>query len=179
VIHRRLAAVLLAALILLLGTAAPARAHATVVLTVHHDGRGAVSVDVAWSDGHPVIEAVAGTLIAVSSAGAQVGPAPLSSTAGGSTVRYDGVLPSGSWQVTVDLALPGLGHCVADVLVTSGTEQLTPGTQRCGEIQPPVAAPAAPATSVPLVLLFTAAAVIALGTAAAIVLRRRRLSAPR
>ncbi len=178
-IHRRAAAVLLAALTLLLGTAAPARAHATVVLTVHHDGRGAVSVDVAWSDGHPVTEAVAGTLIAVSAAGAQVGPEPLSGAAGGATVRYDGVLQPGTWQVTVDLALPGLGHCEAEVLVAPGTGPPTPGTQRCGEIQPPVAKPAAPTTSVPLVLLFTAAAAIALGTAAAIVLRRRRLSAPR
>jgi hypothetical protein len=176
VIHRRAAAVLLAVIMLLLGTAAPARAHATVALTVNNDGRGAVSVDVAWSDGHPVTEAVAGTLIAVSSAGAQVGPAPLSRTTGGSTVVYDGALPPGTWQVTVDLALPGLGHCVAEVFVAPGTEQPRPGTQRCGETKPPAAAPASPASppsSVPVVLLFAVAAAIALGTATAILLRRR------
>src|SRR3954471_9370179 len=101
----------LTTVVLLLVTVTPAQAHAGLVLTVNDDGRGSVSVDVRWADGHPVTEPVAGTLTALSGAGAQVGPAALTRLPDQPTVVYDGTLKPGTWQVTVDLALPGIGHC--------------------------------------------------------------------
>ena len=171
---RRSGVVALAAVALLFGTAAPAQAHAGVVLTVRNDGHGAVAVDIAWSDGHPVTASVAGTLIAISSAGTQVGPDPLSRPAGASPAVYRGTLTPGTWQVTVDLALPGIGHCATDIAVAARAEPARPDSVRCGPSPQPAAAPApAPSRTGP-VLLFAAAGVIAVGTAASVLLRRRR-----
>ena len=64
----------------------------------------AAAVDVAWADGHPVTELIAGTIFAVGPGGAQVGPAALSRLQGSSTLVYEGALRPGSWQVTVDVA---------------------------------------------------------------------------
>lgn len=135
-------AAVLALLAVLGAAAAPgtAWAHATVVLTVNHDGRGSVSVDVGWSDGHPVTESVAATMSAVSAAGTSVGPVPLTRLPGRPKVVYDGVLPSGVWQVSVDTALPGIGHCEAEVRVVAAAGA-TPGSSRCGGTA--AAAPAA------------------------------------
>lgn len=163
---------LLATVCVLLGTIAPAQAHTSLVLTVNHDGRGSISVDVAWADGHQVTEPMAGTLTAISAQGTQVGPAALTRLPDRPTVVYDGTLKPGTWQVTVDLALPGIGHCAVEVTVAATG---TPGSMRCGG---PTSAPAVAETApggdgVPWPL-FGAATAIVLATAAAVVVARRR-----
>lgn len=160
----------------LLATAAPAAAHGSLVLTVNDDGKGSVSVDVLWSDGHPVTDPLAGTLTAMSATGAQVGPAALTRLPDQSAVVYDGTLKPGSWTVTVDVALPGIGHCAALVTVAPKGE---PHSTRCGNTSPPSAAPtvAAPRSGGdggPPWPLFGAAGAIVVATAAAILIARRR-----
>ncbi len=124
---------------------APAQAHAGLALTVNDDGRGSVSVEVAWADGHPVTEGMAGTLIAVGPAGTQVGPAPLTRLPGASTLVLSDALPAGAWTVTVDVALPGIGRCAAPVTVVAADATARPGTTRCA----PSAAPSAVAAAAP------------------------------
>ncbi len=168
---------LMAAALAVFADVAPAAAHAGLVLTVNDDGRGNVAVNVTWADGHPVTEPVAGMLTAVSTAGVQVGPAPLTRLPDQPTVVYDGTLKPGSWQVTVDLALPGIGHCAAVVTVAAGGAAAKPGSTRCGDTTPPAPAPvAAPETGggKPPWPLFGAAGAIVLATAAAVVVSRRR-----
>ncbi|UQU62591.1 hypothetical protein COUCH_26630 [Couchioplanes caeruleus] len=166
----------LAAALIAVGTAAPAQAHAGIVLTVIDDGRGSVSVDLLWADGHPVTGPVAGTLVAVSAAGAQVGPSALARLEGTSTAVYEGTLPDGDWQVTIDVAAPGIGHCAAPVAVQRAGPG-RPGSTRCGEPKPAAAAPVAqqrPAGGRSYLPLVAAAGVILLGMAVAVGLRRRR-----
>ena len=152
--------------------ATPAAAHSTLVLTVNDDGRGSVSVDVLWADGHPVTDPLAGTLTAVSAAGAQVGPAALTRLPDQSTVVYEGQLRPGRWTVTVDLASPGIGHCAAPVTVATTAQ---PHSTRCGSVASPVAAPRADEKKdSPPWLLFGAAGAIVLATAAAVLVARRR-----
>jgi hypothetical protein len=170
----RLLGPLTTVVLLLLGTVTPAQAHTGLVLTVNDDGRGSVSVDVAWADGHPVSEPMAGTLTAVSARGVQIGPAALTRLPDRPTVVYDGTLKPGTWQVTVDLAVPGIGHCAAEVTVAATGR---PGSTRCGNTTSPApAAAAGPAsgggTPWPL---FGAATAIVLVTAAAVVVSRRRV----
>jgi hypothetical protein len=124
---------------------APAQAHAGLTLVVNHDGRGSVSVDVAWADGHPVTEPIAGTLLGIGPGGAQVGPVALTRLPGTATVIYEGALPPGSWQVTVDVALPAIGRCAAPVAVAAPDRAAKPGTTRCASSPPPAAAAAAAA----------------------------------
>jgi hypothetical protein len=119
---------------------APVQAHAGLVLTVNDEGRGNVSVDVAWADGHPVTETIAGTLMATGAA--QVGPSPLTRLPGGSTLVHPRPLPPGTWQVTVDVALPAIGRCAAPVTV--GGAAAKPGTTRCAPSADPVATPPSP-----------------------------------
>ncbi len=123
---------------------APAQAHAGLALVVNDDGRGSVSVDVAWADGHPVTETMAGTLLAIGTTGAQVGPVPLRRLPGGSTLVFPSALPAGAWQVTVDVALPGIGRCTAPVTVAAADAAARPGTTRCAPSPPPAAASPAP-----------------------------------
>ena len=120
---------------------APAQAHAGLNLVVNHDGRGSVSVDVAWADGHPVTEPIAGTLLGFGPDDEQIGPVPLSRLPGTSTVIYEGALKPGAWQVTVDIAVPAIGHCAASLVVAAPDATAEPGTTRC------IASPAAPGTS--------------------------------
>jgi hypothetical protein len=167
---RTTAAAVVSALALVLIGAGPAYAHAGLLLTVNDDGRGSVSVDIAWSDGHPVSEAVAGTLTAVPVAGTAaeaVGPVPLTRLPGRPTIVYGGVLPAGTWDVTVDVALPGIGHCAAPVVVAANGA--TAGSTRCGD---PVAA--TPAATAPRPdegwPLWATAAVVALAVSGAVVL---------
>jgi hypothetical protein len=110
---------------------APAQAHAGLNLVVNHDGRGSVSIDVAWADGHPVTEPIAGTLLGFGPDDDQVGPVPLSRLPGTSTVIYEGALKPGAWQVTVDIAVPAIGHCAATVAVAAPDAPAKPGTTRC------------------------------------------------
>jgi hypothetical protein len=162
-----------------LGTGTGASAHTGLVLTVNDDGHGSVAVDVLWADGHPVTEPVAGTMTAFSARGAQVGPAALTRLPDRPTVVYPGALPAGQWQVTVDLALPGIGHCEAPITVAANG---TPHSKQCGT--PSSAAPQAAQTAEPagngsVLGLAGAAAVIILATGAAIAIsRRRRLPTP-
>jgi hypothetical protein len=164
--------------------ATPAHAHAGLVLTVDHDGRGNVAVQAVWADGHPVTEPLAATMTAVSAAGGRVGPVALSRLPGEPTVVYPGTLKPGSWQVTVDLAVPGIGHCTAPVTVASTSAAAKPTSTRCGETAPAAsagtasavaaaAAPAAGADHRPLWALFAVAGLITAVTAAAIAVRNR------
>jgi hypothetical protein len=136
---------------------APARAHAGLALTVNDDGRGNVSVDVAWADGHPVTETIAGTLMATGAG--QVGPSPLTRLPGESTLVYPRPLPEGTWQVVVDVALPAIGRCAAPVTV--GGAAAKPGTTRCVPSAEPVAAPPSPGSFPWLPVVGGAAAAIA------------------
>lgn len=143
-IRRMLTAVAAGAVAAAVGLPAPAQGHAALALTVNDDGHGNVSVDVAWADGHPVTETIAGTLLAMGSA--QVGPAPLTRLPGGSTLVHSEPLPPGTWQVTVDVALPAIGRCAAPVTVGDAAQ---PGTTRCVPSADPVAAPAVAAPPEP------------------------------
>ena len=143
---RRLLTAAVATLAAAVAVPAPAQAHAGLTLVVNHDGRGSVSVDVAWADGHPVTEPIAGTLLGIGPAGSQVGPVPLARLPGTSTVIYEGALRPGSWQVTVDVALPAIGRCAAPVTVTAADTPAKAGSTRCAASPPPAAASPAPAT---------------------------------
>ena len=143
-VRRRVLFVTATALAVAVTVPAPAQAHAGLALVVNDDGRGSVSVEVAWADGHPVTEAMAGTLIAVGPAGAQVGPVPLKRLPGASTLVFPDALPAGAWQVTVDVALPGIGRCAAPVTVAAADAAARPGTTRCAPSPPPAAASPAP-----------------------------------
>ncbi|GAA0810211.1 hypothetical protein [Spirilliplanes yamanashiensis] len=173
---RRVIAVLLAVVAGALAVPAPAAAHAGLALVVNDDGRGSVSVEVTWEDGHPVTEPIAGTLFAVSGAGAQVGPAPLRRLPGTSTLVYGDTLRPGAWQVTVDVAAPGIGHCVASVTAAAAAAGAQPGTTRCAPSPAPAPAvaggPAGPAAGaggdgppVGLIVLLGAAGVAVAGAA--------------
>lgn len=175
---------LMASAVTVFAEVTPAAAHTGLVLTVSDDGRGGVAVDVAWADGHPVTEPVAGILTAVSATGARVGPAPLTRLPDLPRVVYDGRLAPGRWQVTVDVALPGVGHCAAPVTVVAGATA-KPGSTRCGDAAPPgganTTAPAPAPGAEPRTggegppwPLFGAAGAIVLMTAAAVVASRRR-----
>jgi len=151
----------------------PAEGHAGLALTVSSDGRGSVAVDVTWEDGHPVTDPIAATMVATS-ATATVGPVPLRRLPGTPTVVYEGTLPPGTWAVTVDAALPGIGHCGA--VVTVGGPTPSPGSIRCA---PSVAAAPPPqeAEGGDGDLLFVGLGVIALAGAAGaglLLLTRRR-----
>jgi hypothetical protein len=172
-----LLALLVSALALLV-EATPASAHAGLLLTVNDDGRGSVSVDVSWSDGHPVTESIAGALVAVAASGQQVGPVALTRLPGQPTIVYDQPLAAGQWQVTVDVALPGIGHCAAAVRVAAGGGTPTPGSTRCGEPATPVAAAPAPPSGSGWPIWATVAIGAAVILAAGVALRRLRRPAP-
>lgn len=152
----------------------PAEGHAGLALTVRDDGRGSVAVDVAWEDGHPVTEPIAATLIATSASGT-VGPVPLRRLPGQPTVVYEGELPAGAWEVVVDAALPGIGHCAATVTV--GASPGPPAETRCGP-SAAVAAPAPPPPAEPrnrtVLLGLGVAVVVAVAAAGGLLLSRRR-----
>jgi hypothetical protein len=139
---RRILTAAVAVLAAVVAMPAPAQAHAALALVVNDDGRGSVSVDVAWADGHPVTEPIAGTLLGIGPGGAQVGPVPLTRLPGTSTVVYEGALRPGLWQVTVDVAMPAIGRCAAQVTVAAKAK---PGTTRCAASPPAVVAQPAPA----------------------------------
>jgi len=142
----------------------PAEGHAGMVLTLRDDGRGSLSVDVAWDDGHPVTEPIAATLTATSAAG-NIGPVALRRLAGLPTVVYEGALPVGSWQVIVDAALPGIGHCAATVTV--GASPGPPAVTSCGNAAAAATSPAPAGRGVsPTVLV--GLIVICLGTLGAV-----------
>ncbi|SCG37694.1 hypothetical protein [Micromonospora coxensis] len=138
------AAVLTALLLaLVVGWPDPAHAHRGVVLHLHHDGRGTVRVDMAWTDGHPVTGPASAVLLAQRAGGRSVGPVGLRAVIGSgpTTLTLDAPLADGRWTVTVDAASPGLGQCVADLVVgpDSPAQSIT-----CGSITAPTVTAAAP-----------------------------------
>ncbi len=141
---RRLLAAAVAILAAAVAVPAPAQAHASLALVVNDDGRGSVSVDVTWADGHPVTGPIAGTLLAIGAGGAQIGPAALTRLPGASTLVHEGALRPGTWQLTVDVAVPAIGHCVAPVIVAAADTPAKPGVTRCAPSPQPAAAPRAP-----------------------------------
>ena len=159
------------------GTPTAAQAHSTVSLTINHDGRGSISVDVTWADEHPVTGTVAATMMAVSPTARQVGPVALTRLPDRSTVVLPGALPAGRWQVVVDVAVPGIGHCEASVEVA--TPAATASSTRCAEPTPAAGAPGQAAGVSDdggagrwWLIAFGVAVVVVL--AAAVVVRRRR-----
>lgn len=136
----RMLTVAAAVLVAVFGAPAPAPAHTAVLLTVNHDGRGSISVDVSWADGHPVTGALAATMTAVSPAADPVGPVALVRLPNRPTVVLPGALPAGRWRVVVDAAVPAIGHC--EVTVDVGAADAGPSATRCGE-----PAPATPAST--------------------------------
>jgi hypothetical protein len=168
---RWLSVPLVMTLLVLLTLVEPAAAHKGVALTVHDDGRGNVSVDVVWADGHPVSETIGATMVGFSDRGAQLGPVPLTRLPGTPTVVHGTPLAAGRWTVTVDVAVPGVGHCEAVVTVA---DPPAPGRTRCGDVQAaPATTPAAAPAGWPLwatVLLGVAGLVVAAGL---VVLMRR------
>ena len=150
----------------------PAEGHAGMVLTLRDDGRGSLSVDVAWDDGHPVTEPIAATLTATSAAGT-IGPVALRRLAGLPTVVYEGVLPAGTWEVVVDAALPGIGHCAATVTV--GLSPAPPGATTCGNASEAAAVATPPSSGVSTsVLVGLIAACVVTLVAVGVLLSRRR-----
>jgi hypothetical protein len=180
---RRLVAGVAVVAALLLAVPAPAAAHAGLTLVVNDDGRGNLSVDVTWADGHPVTEPMAGTMLAVSTAGRQVGPVALTRLPGRPTLVHPEALAAGTWQVTVDVALPGIGRCAAPVTVAARGAAPKAGSTRCAAPPPPSAPPAAAqeddSSPGSLPVWATVLLVVAAGGAAAGVLGWRRRAAGR
>jgi hypothetical protein len=151
----------------------PAEGHAGMVLTLRDDGRGSLSVDVAWDDGHPVTEPIAATLTATSAAG-NIGPVALRRLSGLPTVVYEGTLAAGTWEVVVDAALPGIGHCAT--IVTVDATPGPPGATSCGNAAAAAAAAAPTGTGVSTIVLvgLIATCVVTLAAVGVLLLSRRR-----
>ncbi|WP_436498855.1 hypothetical protein [Actinokineospora sp. HUAS TT18] len=143
-----------------LGVPATAAAHESLVLILHDNGRGGVTVDLAWTDGHPipVTSTIAASLLATS-ADRTVGPTALRHLPGKPTAAYDTALPPGTWQVYVDVAMPGIGQC--EVTVTVEAQPRQPTSTRCGAPLP--AAARAPASTRPTGLLWGLGGIAAVG----------------
>ncbi|MEV0715160.1 hypothetical protein [Asanoa sp. NPDC050611] len=174
---RRAAAPLLAALLaLLLWPPAPAAAHGGAKITVNHDGRGSVWVNVTYEDGHPAEGFVDATLSAKEADGTAVAPAKMVQSSAPGTLVYMSTLPAGEWAVTVEFGPPIARTCTAAFQV--GT---TNNTQQSNCDAPTPLAASAPATETAgggngtAWLLIGVAAVGGLVVATiALVLRRRR-----
>jgi hypothetical protein len=138
-----LAAALLAVAATVFGGAGPAAAHAGVVLTLHGDGRGSVWLTAVWEDGHPVTEPVGVTMLATSSTGQRVGPAPLKRN--GDALTYAGTLAPGEWTVVADMGAPAIGRCQGVVRVAAAGATPVPDKTTCAP--PSAAAAPAPAPS--------------------------------
>ncbi|MER5728324.1 hypothetical protein ABT084_08180 [Streptomyces sp. NPDC002138] len=173
----------------------PAAAHAhgdTVKVVMTGQREGHVTADIAWeNDGDPIEETVAATVNAVSGDGARtMGPwrlvrDPAKKPAGWVTAES---LPPGSWNVTVDVGFPALGHGelqleapAVDPAPPTGTPTPRPATPSPAtpRTQPPSSEPPADRAepgSGPAVW-WTAAGVTAaalIGAVAGILVRRRR-----
>jgi hypothetical protein len=97
---------------------------------------------------------------------------PLAHLDGTPTAVYQGALPPGEWQVTVDAALPAVGHCVATVRVSAAGG--TPGSTRCGEPGPEAAGPPPPGPRANDRMPWILGGVVLLGGALILVIVRRR-----
>jgi hypothetical protein len=181
-VHRRIAAVAarLAALtaawtvVVAVVLAPPAQSHDGVDVTVHTDGAGTVWATVAWTDGHPVAEPVSALMTATSAQGERVGPAALRAAPAAGTVAYPATLTVGEWLVSIDVALPAIGHCEATVVVPADGASPTPGQTRCPAPTPAAAPPVAAAPDGPgLAAVLAPIGVVALLIGAAVLWHRR------
>lgn len=174
---RRYAAAALAAAALALVPAAPAAAHRGVLPTLHHDGRGAVWVNLAWDDGHPVGEPAVATLTGFSDLGGALAPTPLRPLPHDpATLTLPGTLAAGAWTVTLDVATPGLGYCAADLRVTAAGEPQTFDC-RATAAAPTAAATAAPAAGAGRTVVIAAVLGLFLLVFVLVLLARRRTTA--
>jgi hypothetical protein len=145
-------------------TAGTAHAHGgPIKLEVQGDGGQGVNATVTYqNDGHMVTDEVVLSYTAVTSDGRTEGPARLiASTEGQAFYRSEKPLPTGTWTVTVTATKP-----------SSATKTVAINSTALP------AAPVAPSTvsSTPTGLIIALAIVlIAVGTAVATILRRRRL----
>ncbi|GAA3456845.1 hypothetical protein GCM10018962_86790 [Dactylosporangium matsuzakiense] len=130
----------LAVAVAVFGFAEDADAHGGVVLTLHGDGAGSVWVTAVWEDGHPVTEPIGMTMLATSSTGQRVGPAPLKRN--GDAVTYSGTLMPGEWTVVADMGTPAIGRCEGVLHVAAAGATPAPDEKKCSP--PPVSAAAAP-----------------------------------
>ncbi|MEV0731648.1 hypothetical protein [Polymorphospora sp. NPDC050346] len=98
----------------------PGYARDELRLTIAHDGRGTVRLDVARAGGGPPDGEVAATVRARGFAGGTVDPRPMRATSAGSLV-LDGTLPPGRWTVDIDVTVDGApspdGSCAATLTV--------------------------------------------------------------
>lgn len=173
----RLAALTLAwAVVVCVGLAEPARAHDGVDVTVHTDGAGGVWATVTWADGHPVAEHITALVTATSPQGQRVGPEAMTAGAAAGTVSYAGTLAAGQWLVSVDVALPAVGHCEADVPVDPTNPRVT--QTRCLAPRSPTVAAAPTESSRGGVGLVVAVPVGIIAAIAAVVLWRRAARKP-
>ncbi|MFG2039215.1 hypothetical protein [Dactylosporangium sp. NPDC048998] len=138
-----LAVTVIAVAVAVFGFAEDARAHGGVVLTLHGDGRGSVWLTAVWQDGHPVTEPIGMTMLATSSTGQRVGPAPLKRN--GDALTYSGTLAPGEWTVVADMGTPAIGRCEGIVRVAADGASPAPDETTCAP--PPAAVPPAPAAA--------------------------------
>jgi hypothetical protein len=126
---------LLTALVAALWVAAPAQAHEGVNVTLQTDGSGGVWGVVTYADGHAVTGPITAVFLAASPDGAErVGPIALRAEEGQTdgVVRYGGVLEPGQWQVTFDVASPGIASCSMSLTaVAAGSVAPSPQQQVC------------------------------------------------
>ncbi|WP_433217732.1 hypothetical protein ACQP00_10490 [Dactylosporangium sp. CS-047395] len=174
-----LTATVLAVAVAVFGFAEEADAHAGVVLTLHGDGAGSVWVTAVWQDGHPVTEPIGMTMLATSSAGERVGPAPLKRN--GDAVTYSGTLTPGDWTVVADMGTPAIGRCEGVLHVAAAGATPTPDEKTCTPPPAPSAAATAPVESSSSFtwLWYVLGAVVIAGVLAAVFLRPTRAPAPK
>ncbi|SNT65571.1 hypothetical protein SAMN05421812_12420 [Asanoa hainanensis] len=110
---RRTAGLLIAAVISLLAWPSAASAHGGAKITVNHDGRGSVWVNVTYEDGHPAEGFVDATLTAKEADGTTVAPAKMVQSSAPGTLVYMSTLPAGQWAVTVEFGPPIARTCNA------------------------------------------------------------------
>ncbi|MEU1075999.1 MULTISPECIES: hypothetical protein [unclassified Streptomyces] len=115
--------------LLLLGSTATAHAHGdTIHLTVTGVSAGHPVTRATWEDdGHPVKEAVAGTLTATSVDGTSVGPwrfVPVAGEPGTFTTAE--ALPAGHWTITAQTAFPALGRAESQAEVAPASVASSP-----------------------------------------------------
>ncbi|WP_433608925.1 hypothetical protein ACQP2P_36860 [Dactylosporangium sp. CA-139114] len=168
----------LAAVVLLLLVATPARAHGGASVTIHADGLGSVWITAQWQDGHPINEPTTVTLTASDGASASVAPSVLRQTGDErGTQTYGGTLTPGSWRVAIDLGAPVNGHCQAVIPVAAATASATPTEVAClipATGSSTAAAPSRGGGGSLAPLWFTLAGLVAAAAATTLFVRRRQ-----
>jgi len=173
------AVALLTAFVAVLGVAAPAQAHEGVNVTLFTDGSGGVWGVVTYADGHPVAGSINAIMLAVSSddPNKRVGPVSLKTEDGQTDgmVRYGGVLEPGSWQVSFDVASPGLASCAFTITAVAAGSPPTPQQKACAASFWPTPAPeSSEGGGTSLVVAVVAVGAVLLAVALWIAMRARR-----